>query len=86
MSTHPTNESLAQECAKLRGALQIATNALDMFRTEASQGDHPAQFYRASGALDVIKEQAGIIPNKAQIPPSKTMLAKDYAGQGMGYA
>ncbi len=86
MSTHKSNKELAQECARLRGALQIATNALDIFRSEASQGDQPAQLYRASGALDLIKEKAGIIPNKAQIPSSKTLLAKDHVGGGMGYA
>lgn len=75
-----------QEIYKLRSTLQVAANALALFKKDASVGDRPAQFYRASGALDLIKEQSGIVPNDAKVTDAKTMFAKDHDGGGMGYA
>lgn len=68
---------------KMQSALQIATNALNEIKKNPSDGGN----YRiAESALEYIKEKTAMSPNRAELPQSKIIYAKDCHGQGMGFA
>ncbi len=68
---------------KMQSALQIATNALNEIKKNPSGVEN----YRiAEGALEYIKEKTAMTPNKAELPKSTILYAKDCHGQGMGFA